>query len=185
MTDIINEYYGKKGVRFISFLAAGIISYAFIVSFVAIHAAPADWWVGVNTDKGVPNMDQAYAAIFGQGMNIIYASLVAFVIGQLVDLFVFQKIKKATGDKYLWMRATGSTIVSQAIDSFVVIYLAFYVSANWPWNQVMAVAINNYIYKFIIAIATTPLLYVIHRIIDGYLGKEVADEMTHQALHDN
>lgn len=185
MTDIINEYYGKRGVRFLSFLAAGIIAYAFVICYCAIHVSPADWWNGVNVDKGVPNMNQAYAAIFGQGMNIIYASLVAFVLGQLIDLFVFQKIKKITGDRYLWLRATGSTIVSQAIDSFVVIYLAFYVSANWPWNQVMAVAINNYIYKFLVALATTPLLYIIHRIIDNYLGKQLAEEMTHQALHED
>ena len=185
MTDIINEYYGKKGVRFLSFLAAGIISYAFMVSYIAIHAAPADWWVTINESKGIPNMDISYGAVFGQGMNIIYASLIAFVIGQMIDIMVFQKIKKITGNKYLWLRATGSTIISQAIDSFVVIYLAFYVSANWPLNQVMAVALNNYIYKFIIAIAITPLLYLIHRIIDRYLGEEIAAEMTKNALLEN
>lgn len=185
MTDIINEYYGKKGVRFLSILAAMIIGYSFFVIYFAIHASPADWWVSINKDKGVPDMNIAYSSIFGQGMNIIYASLVAFVLGQLLDVMVFQKIKSITGDKYLWLRATGSTIVSQAIDSFVVIYLAFYVSANWPLNQVMAVAINNYIYKFIVAIAITPLLYIIHAAIDRYLGKELAEEMIAESAKDN
>lgn len=181
MTDIINEYYGKKGVRFLSLLAASIIGYSFFVIYFAIEAAPADWWVSINKDKGVPDMNIAYSSIFGQGMNIIYASLVAFVLGQLLDVLVFQKIKSITGDRFLWLRATGSTVISQAIDSFVVIFLAFYVSANWPLNQVMAVAINNYIYKFIVAIAITPLLYFVHAAIDRYLGKEEAEKMIREA----
>jgi queuosine precursor transporter len=172
ITDIVNEYYGEEGVRFISFLGAGIIAYAFIAIYIAIHTAPADWWVGVNTEKGVPDMNNAYSCIFGQGLNIIYGSLVAFVLGQLVDVKVFQKLKSISGGKYLWLRATGSTLISQAIDSFVVIFLAFYIGAGWKWDLVMAVALNNYIYKFLIAICITPVLYGVHHIIDRYLNEE-------------
>jgi queuosine precursor transporter len=171
ITDIVNEYYGEEGVKFISYLGAGIIAYAFVMIYLAIHTAPADWWVSVNVEKGVPNMNNAYAAIFGQGLNIIYGSLVAFVLGQLIDVMVFQKLKKMTKGKYLWLRATGSTVVSQAIDSFVVIFLAFYIGAGWKWNLVMAVALNNYIYKFLIALCITPILYVVHHFIDKYLSE--------------
>ncbi len=180
MTDVINEYYGEKGVQFLSYLAAGIISYAFIVVYLAIHTVPAEWWVTINVDKGIPDMNAAYQGIFGQGMNIIYASLVAFIMGQLIDVLVFQKIKNATKGKYLWLRATGSTIVSQAIDSFVVIFLAFYIAAGWDFDRVMAVAINNYIYKFILALCTTPILYVVHILLDNFLGKTLSHEMRNQ-----
>lgn len=180
MTDVINEYYGEKGVQFLSYLAAGIISYAFIVVYLAIHTVPAEWWVTINIDKGIPDMNAAYQGIFGQGMNIIYASLVAFIMGQLIDVLVFQKIKNATKGKYLWLRATGSTIVSQAIDSFVVIFLAFYIAAGWDFDRVMAVAINNYIYKFILALCTTPILYVVHILLDNFLGKTLSHEMRNQ-----
>ena len=90
MTDVINEYFGKRGVRFVSFVAVGLICYAFLFAYVAIQLAPAAWWVTVNAERGVPDMQAAFAAIFGQGMNIILGSLTAFVVGQLVDAFVFR-----------------------------------------------------------------------------------------------
>ena len=84
----------------------------------------------------------------------------------------------------IWLRATGSTFVSQFIDSFVVLGIAFYLFGNWSISQVIAVGIMNYIYKFTVALVLTPLLYVGHGIIDKYLGKELADEMIAEASKD-
>ena len=83
----------------------------------------------------------------------------------------------------IWLRATGSTLVSQLVDSFVVLFIAFYLFANPPWSfkQVVAVGIINYIYKFVVAIVLTPLLYLAHGIIDKYLGKEKALELSEEA----
>src|SRR5688572_10226237 len=89
ITDIINEYYGVKGVRFLSILTAGLISFAFIVFYFAIHAAPdTAYWQSSNVAMGVPDMQAAFYAIFGQGMNIIIGSLAAFLLGQIADAFV-------------------------------------------------------------------------------------------------
>jgi len=113
MTDIINEYFGRKGVRILTYLAVVLISYAFIMVYGAISLAPdQDWWKGSKADLGVPVMQDAFSAIFGQGMWIIVGSLVAFLIGQLVDVIVFHRIKKWTGEGKIWLRATGSTLVS-------------------------------------------------------------------------
>src|SRR4026208_2368383 len=76
MTDIINEYYGKKGVRFLSWLAVVLIIYAFLVAFLAIKTPPNDWWQhisGVREDpaQSLPDMNLAYTKIFGQGLWII------------------------------------------------------------------------------------------------------------------
>jgi hypothetical protein len=95
MTDIINEYYGMKGVRFLSFLTIGLISYAFIMFQGAIHLTPAGFWVSNYEGQGVPDADKAYRAIFGQSQWIIVGSLVAFLVGQILDVFIFHKIKKA------------------------------------------------------------------------------------------
>jgi uncharacterized integral membrane protein (TIGR00697 family) len=122
--------------------------------------------------------------IFRQGLGIILGSLTAFLLGQLIDVYVFQKLRKITGSKMIWLRATGSTLVSQLIDSFVVLGIAFYVFGNWSWAQVASVAIINYVYKFSVAILLTPLLYVGHYLIDNYLGKEVAEAMTKEAAND-
>ena len=107
MTDTVNEYYGRRGVRFISWLAAGLIVYGFAFAFVAIHLAPASWWVTVVKDQGVPDYQAAFAAVFGQGLWTIGGSVIAFLIGQLIDVAVFHRIRRATGERYVWLRATG------------------------------------------------------------------------------
>ena len=109
MTDVVNEFYGRRGVRFISWLAAVLIVYGFVFAYVAIGLAPASWWVGVAVDQGVPDYQRAFAAVFGQGMWTIAGSLVAFMVGQLIDVHVFHRIRRATGERMVWLRATGST----------------------------------------------------------------------------
>lgn len=187
-TDIINEYFGKAGVKKISFLTAGLISFAFIVIYVITILPPADFWLSVNgTDPNGEAFDINYAfkAIFRQGLGIIVGSLIAFLIGQLLDVYVFQKLRRITGTKMIWLRATGSTLISQLIDSFVVLFIAFYLLApentKWPFSQVMAVGTINYIYKFTVAVLLTPLIYLGHHLIDGYLGKENAERLTDEA----
>ncbi len=192
MTDIINEYYGTKGVRFLSFLAAGLIVFAFVIFFWAIQLTPADFFVTGKVKSGVPDMDKAYRQILGQGSLIIIGSLTAFLIGQLVDVFTFHRIKKATGEKKIWLRATGSTLISQLIDSFVVLFVAFYLGPRiynpngdfvWPIDLVLSVCIINYIYKFTVAIVLTPVIYWVHGIIERYLGHETAGEMKRTAMN--
>src|SRR3979411_2951089 len=127
-SDLINEYFGKPGVKRISYLTAGLIAYAFLVIFITIRLPPASWWLEAYSKDGDGNyfnMDFAFNRIFGQGQRIILGSLSAFLLGQLVDVFVVHRMKKITGNKKLWLRATGSTIVSQFVDSFVVLYIAF------------------------------------------------------------
>lgn len=179
-TDLVNEYFGKPGVKRISYLTAALIAYAFIVIFLTMLLAPADFWHFIQAaDGNTLNMDLAFNKIFGQGQRIIIGSLAAFILGQLTDVFVFQKLKRVTGHKYLWLRATGSTLVSQFIDSFVVLFIAFYgVFSN---TQIVAIGITNYLYKFIIAIALTPLIYFGHSIIDKYLGKAHAEKISSEA----
>jgi uncharacterized integral membrane protein (TIGR00697 family) len=185
MTDVINEYFGVSGVRFLSYLAASLIAYAFIMVFASIGLSPADWWVEDYTEKGIPNMQAAFAGVFGQGLWIIAGSLVAFLVGQIVDASVFRKVKELTGKKRIWLRATVSTMVSQLIDSYLVLYIAFVIGGNWSMEKLYSIGTTNYIYKVMIAICFIPLLYLIHKLIDKYLGKEVAEELKEVALKKN
>lgn len=183
MTDIINEYFGQRGVKFLSYLAAGLISYAFFMVFFAIKLVPADFWVGSNVENGVPNMQDAYANIFGQSNWIIVGSLVAFLIGQIVDAWVFYRIRKSIGEGRIWLRATFSTLVSQFIDSFVVLYIAFVLGpAHWPMDLFLAIGTVNYAYKVLMAIALIPMLYVARFFIDKYLGKALSDRLKKEAV---
>lgn len=187
MTDIINEYYGPKGVRFLSFLAAGLIVFAFIIVLGAIHLVPSEFFT---LGSGVPDANAAFRGVFGQGLWIIVGSLVAFLIGQLLDVAVFHKIKKRTGENRIWLRATGSTLISQLIDSFVVLFIAFYfgpmiegdASRQWSAQQVTVTATGNYMYKFVVAVLLTPVIYGVHALIERYLGTPVAAEMKNAAM---
>src|SRR5690606_36407116 len=91
-TDLINEYFGKPGVKRVSYLTALLIAYSFLVIYMTMNLTPADFWLDSNSkdDDGNPfNMDFAFNRIFGQGQRIIIGSLTAFLLGQLVDVFVF------------------------------------------------------------------------------------------------
>lgn len=182
ITDIVNEYYGPKAVRRISYTAVVLISYAFIMFYTAMKMPPADFWIGSKQEQGIPNMQDAFGGIFGQGMWIILGSLVAFLVSQIVDVTVFHKIKKATGEKWVWMRATGSTLVSQLVDSFIVLFIAFKIGGGWSWQLVIAIGLVNYMYKFTMAIILTPFIYWIEKRIDLYLGMDKALEMKQAAM---
>jgi queuosine precursor transporter len=194
MTDIINEYYGMKGVRFLSWLTAGLICFAFIIFYGAMKLAPADFFISSKQGSGVPDMEKAYESVLGQGGFIIIGSLTAFIIGQLVDVFVFHKIKSVTGEKKIWLRATGSTLVSQFLDSFVVLFIAFYIGTRvnrqgndfvWPMGLFLAVGIVNYLYKFIVAVVLTPVIYLVHNRIEKYLGIDLSKQMKEAAMRES
>jgi queuosine precursor transporter len=180
ITDIVNEFYGPKAVRRISITAVILISYAFLMYFLAIAIPPADVWINSSSKQGVENIQNSFSAIFGQNMRIIVGSLVAFLVSQVVDVTVFHQIKKKTGNRYLWLRATGSTLVSQLVDSYIVLFIAF--SGIFNWQQILAIGMMNYFYKFIVAILLTPLIYFIEKRIENYVGHESAHKMKMAAM---
>ena len=179
ITDLLNEYYGERGVRLLSYFTVALIAYAFVMIFTAIQLSPADWWRAGSQVQGVPDNQAAFRVVFGQGLFIIVGSLLAFLVAQLVDVFVFHRIRERTGEGKLWLRATGSTLVSQLVDSFVVLYVAFKlgpelfggVSSPWPWSRLLAVATVQYVFKSVMAVGLTPVIYLLHGLIDRYLAR--------------
>lgn len=169
VTDIVNEYYGKPGIRFITFLGMFMIAFTYAVLFIDMSIPAVSF---------SPVTDEAFNSVFGQSNRIILGSITAYLIGQFIDVQIFHYIRKRTHEKLLWLRATGSTFVSQLIDSFVVLFIAF--SGKIPYDQILNIGITNYVYKFFIAVALTPLIYLAHALIDRYLGDE-AHVMIHQA----
>jgi len=184
LTDVVNEYFGTKAVKRISWIAVILILYAFGMFYFAIGAPPSDFWISSKQSEGIPDMQQSFAVLFGQGMWIIAGSLVAFLVSQLVDAYIFKQIKKRTGERLVFLRATGSTVVSQLIDSFIVLFIAFKLGNGWSWQLVLAICVVNYTYKFIMAIILTPLIYFLHFVIEKYLGKEKVEELKFAAMQD-
>lgn len=182
ISDLVNEFYGPKAVKIISWIAVALIVYAFFMFYMAMHTPPDAFWVQSRQHEGIPDMQRAFSGVFGQGMWIILGSVVAFMVAQLVDVFVFHRIKRITGERKIWLRATGSTLVSQLVDSFIVLFIAFKIGNGWSWQLVLAICLVNYTYKFLMAILLTPLIYVLEWGMVRYLGKETAARMKLAAM---
>lgn len=163
-TDLINEYFGEKGVKKLSFITAGLIAYTFFILLIGLNI-PAVKGDGLITD------DQ-FSAVFGQSMWIIVGSITAFLVSQLIDVTLFHFLKNRTGKKMLWLRSTGSTVISQLFDSFIVLGIAFWLPGKINGETFVVSAFTGYSVKLLIAIGLTPLIYLGHYLIDNYLGTE-------------
>jgi uncharacterized integral membrane protein (TIGR00697 family) len=170
VTDIINEYFGRQGIRFITFVGMSMVLFVLLLLQIDMAIPAADI---------SPVPDEAFNGVFGVSARIIVGSLAAYLIGQLADISVFHFVRKRTGGRLLWLRATGSTVVSQLIDSFVVLFIAF--SGTLAAGEIVSVGLTNYLYKFGIAVAITPLLYIVHNLVDRYLGEDLAATMVSSA----
>ena len=172
LTDLMNEFYGQKAVRRLSWITAGLIAYCFIIVGISL-AIPA---------YEIPGSDLAdnasYLKVFGQSQMIIVGSICAFLVSQLLDAFLFDKIKHKTGNRFIWLRSTGSTVVSQVIDSYIVLYIGFVLPGKMSMGTYMTVALTNYILKLIIAISLTPLIYLGHYLMRRYLNKQEGNSNT-------
>lgn len=160
-TDLINEYFGRIGVKKLSLITAGLIAYTFVVLFLAMKI-PA-----VNGHKLVS--DEQFNSVFGQSMWIIVGSITAFLVSQLIDVTLFHFFKKKTGNKMIWLRSTGSTIISQLFDSFIVLGIAFWLTGKMDTPTFILSAFTGYSIKLIIAILMTPLIYLGHYLIERYI----------------
>ena len=180
LSDIVNEYFGKKGVRRMSILSAAIIIYTSIIVMVSTSLPPAKSWLEHNSIDMLGhtlNINQAYLMIFRQGVAIIIGSVIAFILGQLIDVYAFHYIRKITGHRWLWLRATGSTVISQLIDSYVVLLVAFYLMGKWTFHEILILGTIQYIYKVSLAVLLTPVVYLVHSMVDNYIGKSGAQEV--------
>lgn len=161
VTDLVNEYYGKEGVKKLTYLTVGLILYAFLVIYLSMLVPAAQM---------SPVTDEIYNQVFGQSLWIIFGSVSAFLVGQLIDASVFVFFKNKTGSKMLWLRATGSTVISQLIDTFVVLGIAFWIPGKMSTETYIHVSLTNYTYKLIVALSITPVIYIAHFFVDRYFG---------------
>ncbi|HEU4343636.1 MAG TPA: queuosine precursor transporter [Candidatus Binatia bacterium] len=175
-TDLINEYFGREGVKRLTFMTIGLITYAFVVLYLSMQVPAASF---------SPVTDAQFEAVFGQSLWIIAGSITAFAASQLVDVTVFWLVRHKTGGRHLWMRATGSTVVSQLIDTFIIIGIAFWLPGKVTTSEFLMVAGANYSYKLVIALGVTPLLYLGHSIIDRFLGTEEAHRLVEETAKTN
>lgn len=171
VTDLVNEYFGRRGVRRLTLIGVFMLAYAYLILILTMHVPAASF---------SPVKDEAFQQVFGQSSLIIVGSIAAFLTSQLIDVTLFWFLRSVTGPRLLWLRATGSTVVSQLIDSIVVLGIAFYLPGKISFQEFITVGGYNYLYKFLIAVASTPLLYLVHNMVDRYLGLRAARQLVEQ-----
>jgi len=151
ITDIVEEVYGKEVVK--HFIAAGVFTIILVFLFTGFFI-----WLPPNERFA---FNEEYKIIFGSSMRIMIASVTAFFLAQMHDIWAFAYWKKKTGGKFLWLRNNLSTLVSQAIDTLVFMMIAFYqVTEKFTFNFIIQLAIPYYLFKIAFAILDTPFVYL-------------------------
>ncbi|MDG2505078.1 MAG: queuosine precursor transporter [Crocinitomicaceae bacterium] len=163
LTDLLNEFYGYKVVRKLSWITAILIAYCFLIVGLSMDI-PAVEIPGSNLSD-----DAAFNKVFGQAQMVIVGSICAFLVSQILDASLFSWIKSKTGERFIWLRSTGSTLISQLIDSYIVLYIGFVLPGTLSFNDFMTIAPTNYVLKIVIAILLTPLIYLGHFIIRRFV----------------
>lgn len=165
LTDLLNEFYGQKAVRRLSWITAGLIAYCFLIVGLSMSIPAFE----IKGSKLATN--EAYNLVFGQAQAVIVGSIVAFLVSQILDAYVFDQIKQKTGNRFIWLRSTGSTLLSQLIDSYIVLYIGFVLPGAMSLSTYFEVAPTNYLLKILIAILLTPLVYLGHYLVRRYLER--------------
>ena len=157
LTDIVNDFYGRRGAHFLtvlgffmSALAWGVLQ---ITTLLPVDAASTYF------------LQPEYAKIFGGSAQLFVASMIAYLVGQFLDIQVFQFWKAITESRHLWLRATGSTVLSQAIDTVTINVIFGRVTAGWQWGFIGAKIGREYTIKFVVALLLTPAIYALHEAI--------------------
>ncbi|MBI1904488.1 MAG: queuosine precursor transporter [Planctomycetia bacterium] len=174
LTDLLNEYYGKRAARRVTYI--GLVMALFVFGVMNLSVAMPRLPKEYNVDE------KAFEAVLGSAQTMYLASITAYLVGQLSDIWIFHALKRLTRGRFVWLRATGSTVVSQLIDSFIVSYLAFSLGRQIlggpdtpppaPFIDVLKIAATGYMLKFVVAIAITPCIYAGHGILHRLFGLE-------------
>jgi queuosine precursor transporter len=163
LTDVVNDFYGRRGARFLTLVGFFMAMLAWVLLQVTSL---------MPVDSSTYFTQSEYAKVFGGSAQLFVASMLAYLIGQFLDIHVFHFWKAITQSRHLWLRSTGSTIFSQAVDTVTINLIFGRVTAGWSWNFIGAKIGREYVIKFVIAVALTPAIYALHGAIVRGLGIE-------------
>jgi uncharacterized integral membrane protein (TIGR00697 family) len=154
LTDIVNEFYGTEGARRLTFVGLGVAIFVFAIINLAI-ALP--------TSPESPMVGAQFKAVFGWSSRLYIASLSAYLVGQLLDISAFLALRKLTGHRLLWLRSTGSTVLSQLVDTIVVNFVLLVGTKSM--HYIAVIVRNSYLVKLAIAVGLTPVIYAGHAVL--------------------
>jgi len=168
ITDLISEIFGKKRANQV--VVAGIFAsfFSLLIVYTASVAPATDW---------SPVSNEMFTAVFGNTIVAVFASMMAYLLAQFIDIQLYHFWKKLTKGKYLWLRNNFSTFSSQFVDTFTVVLLLCSFG-EIPWELFYGLVISGFAFKVFIALLDTPLLYLfaylLRRRFNLKIGEEVA-----------
>jgi hypothetical protein len=165
LTDTLHEFYGKKAARFVTWAGLGMAVFAFAAIYLVLGI---DWAPLTRTADYRGTVESSFNNVFGGSQRILLASMVAYVIGQLSDITLFHLLKRRTHNRMLWLRATGSTVVSQLIDTVVFQSVAW--AGVLPSQVITGIILSSYAVKLLVAVGLTPIIYGVHALVERWLG---------------
>lgn len=165
-TDILTEHYGKKEARR-SVLLGFTADLVLIVSMqmgLSFRPYMGDAWAF--------QVQDAMQVLFGLTPRIVLGSLVAYLVSQFLDIYIFSKIRKVTKTKHLWMRNNGATLLSQIFDTLIFVVIAFAGAAGFPLDVLWSIFITTYLLKAFVAFLDTPFIYLSKHVKHGVIVGE-------------
>ena len=166
-TDLISELYGKKR-------ADAIVLTGFVVSVYMLGLLQLGRILPVSHLQD-EMIQEHYMAVFGQSGRAIVGSMAAYLLAQFIDVRLYHFWRRLTNGRHLWLRNNASTMLSQLLDTTVVVTILF--AGVWTWSQIGAVILASYAYKLLVAAADTPLLY-----LGSSVFRSVKDESRRRGL---
>ena len=157
LTDLVNEFYGTHGAKRITMAGLGAAVFTWAVISLALR---------LPTSPDSPISDVVFKSAFGTSARLYVASLTAYIIGQFLDISIFHALRRMTGHRLLWLRSTGSTVMSQVVDSVAVSFV--FLVGSKPLGFIVNNALHNYLGKLAMAILLTPLIYAGHGLFNRY-----------------
>lgn len=174
LTDVMNEYFGKQAVKRLSYITVALIAFCFLIVFIAVELPVA---------KNSPLTDAEFRKVFSGSLPIMIGSICAFLFSQLIDVRLFAFFSKLTGGKMIWLRSTGSTVISQLVDSYTVLFIGFVLPGVMTVEEFLGIGFMNYLVKLLIAVGLTPFVYIMHFFAGKILGdKHLAYDETGQEV---
>lgn len=171
ITDIVCEVFGKKKASLMVIFGffASLLSLVFIN--ISVILPGSEVWINNSLGyKSVYEMQTAYESVFTLPGFLISASMLAYLVSQLIDVRIFHFLKNLTNGKKLWLRNNISTICSQLVDTIIVNTIFLYLGLNLEWSTIIEIIIASYIFKVLIAMLDTPLVYIGVKYIRRYVN---------------
>jgi len=191
-TDLVSEIYGKRRADFMVAMGFAMSLLMLAITQVALHVPPHPYWVapggffadgwtaaaGAPPQTGLQGYQHAFESVFALQGVLLFGSMLAYMVAQLTDNYLYHFWKRLTKGKHLWLRNNGSTWISQLVDTAIVNSILFYLGFGMDFWTGFWIMVTIYLHKLLLAVLDTPFVYlgvwVIHRLLGDEVGRSKA-----------